>query len=113
MFTRGGLAPQYGSVVTGAPPPHHAVMPGWQHAPSLPRHGGGGLAGGAVTLTASAPAGMQVGNTGYGYLGMDPSAPETWIRQFNPAPGMISFLNYPGYGGPLPQRGGAVRAEVP
>lgn len=57
-------------------------------------YGSGGLLGGAVTLGARAPVGMVTGGTGYGYLGMDPSDPLTWPRPFNPAPGMISWLNW-------------------
>lgn len=57
-------------------------------------YGSGGLLGGAVTLGARGPTGMVNGGTGYGYLGMDPSDPLTWPRPFNPAPGMISYLNW-------------------
>lgn len=97
MFTRQHVTSQYHGV-EGAPPPLHAAMPWHQHPAGLSRgelYGSGGLLGGAVTLTSGAPTGMKVGNTGYGYLGMDPSAPETWQRPFNPAPGMIGRLNLP------------------
>jgi hypothetical protein len=30
------------------------------------------------------------------YKGMDPSNPATYVRPWNPAPGMIEFLNYDG-----------------
>jgi hypothetical protein len=50
--------------------------------------------GGAVTLTARGLVGQSRGNTGYGYLGMDPSDPLTWPRPFVPTAGMISYLNF-------------------
>lgn len=97
MFTRGHVTSAYHET-PGAPPPVHVAMYYHQHAPGQSRAQlyGGGLMGGAVTLTAGAPTGMRLGDTGYGYLGMDPSAPETWPRRFNPAPGMIGRLNLPG-----------------
>lgn len=99
MFTRGHVTSAYHET-PGAPPPVHVAMYYHQHAPGQSRaqlYGyGGGLMGGAVTLTAGAPTGMRVGDTGYGYLGMDPSAPSTWPRRFNPAPGMVGRLNLPG-----------------
>jgi hypothetical protein len=55
---------------------------------------GGGLQGGAVTLETRGWTGMRLGNTGYGYLGMDPSDPSTWPRPFVPTAGMISYLNF-------------------
>lgn len=30
------------------------------------------------------------------FAGMDPSNEATWVRQFNPQPGMIAYLNYNG-----------------
>lgn len=86
------------------PPPLHVwgegSLPQAQHA-GVPAatdrarlYGSGGLLGGAVTLGARGPTGMVSGGTGYGYLGMDPSDPMTWRRPFNPAPGMISYLNW-------------------
>lgn len=102
MLTRRQVACQYGQR-HGAPPPLHA--PGHGHSMQEPSGrarlygpGGGLMGGGAVTLTTRGPAGSAVGNTGYGYLGMDPSDPTTWPRPFNPAPGMIAYLNYPGGG---------------
>jgi hypothetical protein len=96
------LVHQYGTRPGGyGPPPVHT----WGHG-SLPRngyagrmtrgqlYGAGGLLGGAVSLGARSPTGMVRGNTGYGYLGMDPSDPSTWPRPFNPAPGMIGWLNW-------------------
>lgn len=34
--------------------------------------------------------------SGPGWKGMDPSDPSTWPRQWNPQPGMISYLNHDG-----------------
>lgn len=85
----------------GPPPLHmygHGSLPAAQHAGTRTDrgrlYGSGGLLGGAVTLGARGPTGMVNGGTGYGYLGMDPSDPLTWPRPFNPAPGMISYLNW-------------------
>ena len=115
MLTRGYVTSQYHGT-DGASPPLHAAMPFHQHAPGLTRgqlYGAGGLMGGAVTLTSGAPTGMRAGDTGYGYLGMDPSAPQTWPRKFNPAPGMIGRLNLPPgqWQGVAPFGGGAVGQE--
>jgi hypothetical protein len=30
------------------------------------------------------------------YMGMDPSDPATYVRNWNPAPGMITYLNFDG-----------------
>lgn len=116
MFTRGHVTPAY-SHVPGAPPPLHAAMYYHQHAPGLTRdqmYGyGGGLMGGAATGFASdTPSGMRLGDTGYGYLGMDPSAPSTWPRKFNPAPGMVGRLNLPGPFQVERIGGGAVGVEI-
>lgn len=93
--------------VPGAPPPlhTHAYHPGLPDHPTATGrahlYGQGGLMGGAVTLSARGPVGSRRGNTGYGYLGMDPSDPSTWVdyergiyRPFNPQPGMIAWLNW-------------------
>lgn len=96
MFTRGGIYRQYDHR-PGAAPPEHVAMHAHQDVVPLSRprlYGAGGLMGGAVQLTARGWVGSRVGNTGYGYLGMDPSAPSTWPRPFNPAPGMIGRLNW-------------------
>lgn len=97
MLTRAGVTAQYDHE-PGAAPPRHVAMHHHQHAPGLTRQQmyGGGLMGGAVQLTTGGPTGMRAGDTGYGYLGMDPSSPDTWTRKFNPAPGMIGRLNLPG-----------------
>lgn len=47
--------------------------------------------GGALVLTP-----LPVGANGQPYLGMDPSAPATWVRPWNPQPGMIAYLNFDG-----------------
>jgi hypothetical protein len=99
MLTRGRVTHQYGQHAGNAsPPPFHAYMHEHQYPQhtSLARmHGpGGGLAGGAVTLNTRGWTGMRLGNTGYGYLGMDPSDPSTWPRPFVPTAGMISYLNF-------------------
>ena len=39
---------------------------------------------------------MPVGADGQPHLGMDPSAPVTWVRPYNPQPGMIAQLNFDG-----------------
>ena len=96
MITRGQVTPQYDHH-PGAAPPQHAGGHGHQQYAHMTRgqlYGHNGLLGGAVTLTSRGFVGSAVGNTGYGYLGNDPSAPETWTRPFRPMPGMISFLNY-------------------
>lgn len=104
MLTRRAVAHQYAQwdPAIQAPPPHHFMLPPWQDPgqpadrPPMSRYaaGGGGLEGGAVALnTAAGFAGIRRGNTGYGYLGMDPSDPQTWRRPFQPAPGMIAYLN--------------------
>lgn len=101
MLTRGNVWHQY-QHAPGAPPPCHTAghgsLPGLFYGGQLSRphlYGpGGGLLGGAVTLGARGPAGSARGGTGYGYLGMDPSDPASWPRPFNPAPGMISWLNW-------------------
>lgn len=96
MYTRQGVSRQYGQQ-DGAPPPFHTTM----HAHQYPAPGGrgrlygaGGLMGGAVTLSARGLVGQTRGNTGYGYLGMDPSDSTTWPRPFVPTGGMISYLNF-------------------
>ena len=62
--------------------------------------GGGTIArGGAVPLAAMyGPSGLvgPVGSTDHPYVGMDPSDPVTWVRPYNPQPGMIGYLNFDG-----------------
>jgi hypothetical protein len=41
-------------------------------------------------------AGLSWTMTGPGYKGMDPSDPLTYVRPWNPQPGMIAQLNYDG-----------------
>ena len=47
--------------------------------------------GGALVM---AP--LPIGLNGQPYMGMDPSAPATWVRPWNPQPGMIALLNFDG-----------------
>jgi len=47
---------------------------------------------GALVM-APLPAGTAAGQP---FLGMDPSAPSTYVRPWNPQPGMIAFLNFDG-----------------
>lgn len=100
MLTRGPIVPQYARGPAAAPPLHivHHFQPPAPYFTRAQLYGAGGLMGGAVSLTARGLVGQSRGNTGYGYLGMDPSDPATWPRPFNPAPGMISYLNF--YGDP-------------
>lgn len=100
MLTRLGVRHQYGAPPPAdySPPPFHFRMQEHQYPDTCSRAQlagtGGGLMGGAVVLNNAAWTGTRRGNTGYGYLGMDPSDPSTWPRPFNPAPGMISYLNW-------------------
>ena len=60
---------------------------------------GGLLRGGSVPLAPLyGPAGLvgPVGSTDHPYVGMDPSDPVTWVRPYNPQPGMIGYLNFDG-----------------
>lgn len=93
MLTRRAVSHSYGHA-PGAPPPMHVPMHGHPTALATTYGPGGGLAGGAVILNTRGWIGMRRGNTGYGYLGMDPSDSSTWPRPFVPTPGMISYLNY-------------------
>ena len=60
--------------------------------------------GGALVMS---PLPVGPTSTGQPYLGMDPSAPATWVRPYNPQPGMISQLNFDGakYQGDSPMGG--------
>jgi hypothetical protein len=96
MITRGGVTRQYDHN-PGAAYPHHVEGHAHQnyfHMSRAQLYGNGGLLGGAVTLNTRGWVGSRLGDTGYGYLGMDPSAPSTWPRPFNVAPGMIGYLNW-------------------
>jgi hypothetical protein len=48
--------------------------------------------GGGALVMAPLPSGVN----GQPYNGMDPSAPVTWVRPWNPQPGMIAKLNFDG-----------------
>jgi hypothetical protein len=57
--------------------------------------------GGALALAGLyGPAGLvgPAGSADHPYCGMDPSDPVTWVRPYNPAPGMIAQLNFDGAG---------------
>ena len=71
---------------------------GWD-GPSLQPHP---INGGALVM---AP--LPVGINGQPYMGMDPSAPATWVRPYNPQPGMVARLNFDGaaYQGNTPMGG--------
>lgn len=74
---------------------YHCYEP-WGH--STPIGGAGIRMGGAVALAAmGGPAGLvsQPGSD-HPYQGMDPSDPATFVRPYNPAPGMIAYLNFDG-----------------
>lgn len=87
MMTRRAVAHTYNS--SGHPATHPRRM-----YPALAYGPGGGMDGGAVLLNTGGWVGIRHGGTGYGYLGLDPSDPATWVvRRFNPATGMISYLN--------------------
>jgi hypothetical protein len=98
MLTRGSVTHQYGEHHADySPPPFHYYGHPHQYPPAMDRpqlYGAGGLLGGAVTLTARGYVGSRMGDTGYGYLGMDPSAPETWPRPFNPSWGMMARFDW-------------------
>lgn len=84
-MTRNTQVHAYGHSAGAVPPFHACNIVHATHAHQLTQRGG--LAGGAVVLQMGYGG---WGNTGYGWLGMDPSDPSTWPRPFNPAPGMIS-----------------------
>ena len=65
-----------------------ATHPTVRVTPAFP---GRPCAGGALVLYP-----MPVGVNGQPYLGMDPSAPVTWVRPYNPQPGMVAQLNFDG-----------------
>jgi hypothetical protein len=75
---RRSFAPMYGDEL----PVHKLTRhPGWRPLP-----------GGAPVINSLPDAipGAQP------FAGMDPSNPVTWVRPWNPQPGMISFLNFDG-----------------
>ena len=98
MLTRRHVTHQYGyHPADYSAPPFHVYMHDHQYPepPGRARlYGSGGIMGGATILNTAGWVGMRRGNTGYGYLGMDPSDPSTYIRPFNPVPGMIGYLNW-------------------
>jgi hypothetical protein len=54
------------------------------------------LGAGAVTMARIDFYRPAQGPPGEPYAGMDPSNPVTWVRPWNPAPGMIARLNFDG-----------------
>jgi hypothetical protein len=67
--------------------------------PHATGHPIGLLRGGAVAFSrGSGPAGPvgPVGTTDRPYVGMDPTDRATWVRPWNPQPGMIGWLNFDG-----------------
>lgn len=99
MYTRGPVSHQYGQHPANySAPPFHVIHHEHQYPVPTDRarlYGTGGLMGGAVPFHGTLAAGYRVGSTGYGYLGMDPSDPGSWIvRPFVPTAGMISYLNF-------------------
>lgn len=60
------------------------------------------IGGGAIVINS-----LPVGQNDQPYNGMDPSAPATWVRPWNPQPGMIQQLNFDGakYQGNTPMGG--------
>lgn len=53
---------------------------------------------GPVMAALYGPAGLvgPVGATDHPYCGMDPSDPVTWVRPYNPQPGMVARFNFDG-----------------
>lgn len=51
------------------------------------------IAGGPAAVMMPLPA---LGTAGGTFNGMDPSDPRTYVRPWNPQPGMISYLNWDG-----------------
>jgi len=51
------------------------------------------LPGGALRITAPLPVAIPGQQP---YAGLDPSNPSTWVRRYNPQPGMIALFNYNG-----------------
>jgi hypothetical protein len=62
--------------------PHVSITPA-----GYPLHNGALVLGG--------PAGpVSRGGTDLTYNGMDPSDPRTWVRPYNPQPGMVALMNF-------------------
>jgi hypothetical protein len=56
----------------------------------------GGFPGRPCTAWSAAFTGMASTMSGPSFKGMDPSDPLTYVRPWNPQPGMIALLNYDG-----------------
>lgn len=50
--------------------------------------------GGALALQGPAGPVSRGDTSAIGYNGMDPSDPPTWVRGYNPQPGMVARLNF-------------------
>jgi hypothetical protein len=72
--------------------PVHVPLPGHPHV-LMSEGAGRPLPGGAPMITAPLPIAIPGAQP---YCGMDPSNQSTWVRQYNPQPGMIGRLNYDG-----------------
>lgn len=59
----------------------------WPHSPAGRPTGGGALV--MIPLPVAGPGGLS-------YNGMDPSDPASYVRPWNPQPGMIGYLNFDG-----------------
>lgn len=69
---------------------------GWGIANHAPIAVTGGFPGRPCNSYSARMAPLPWSMSGPGYKGMDPSDVTTHVRQWNPAPGMISYLNYDG-----------------
>ena len=70
------------------PATYSSVHPMADVTPAFP---GRPCSGGALTMYP-----LPVGVNGQPYNGMDPSDPVSWVRPWNPQPGMIAQLNFDG-----------------
>ena len=66
------------------------------HVTVAPAFAGHPLGGGAVRLARVDNVQPPQGPPGQPYMGMDPSDPQTWVRPWNPQPGMVARLNFDG-----------------
>lgn len=61
------------------------------HPVAITSAAGRPCAGGTVVMSP-----LPVGVAGQTFNGMDPSDPSTYVRPWNPQPGMIAYLNFDG-----------------
>jgi hypothetical protein len=84
--------------------PHVCATPG------IPLRGGGGAL--ALVPPLGGPGELpNLPGSNMWFNGMDPSDPSTWVRPYNPQPGMIAYLNIDG-AQPNPA-GGVQRGKQP